>query len=125
MIFFEAPHRIADTLTDAAKVFGENRSAAICREITKTYEEVVRGSLKELITWSGSKEVLGEITLVVAGFVNTKILNTQDLIGAVLKYEAVGLGRKEAIAEVVKESGVDKRIVFDAMVEHKVTEGKV
>ena len=125
MIFFEAPHRIADTLSDAAKVFGENRNAAICREITKTYEEVVRGSLKELITWAGSKEVLGEITLVVAGFVNTKILNTQDLIEAVLKYESAGIGRKEAIAEVVKESGVAKRIVFDAMVEHKGAEGKV
>ena len=125
MIFFEAPHRIADTLSDAAKVFGENRNAAICREITKTYEEVVRGSLKELITWAGSKEVLGEITLVVAGFVNTKILNTQDLIEAVLKYESAGLGRKEAIAEVAKESGVAKRIVFDAMVEHKGAEGKV
>ena len=125
MIFFEAPHRIADTLSDAAKVFGENRNAAICREITKTYEEVVRGSLKELITWAGSKEVFGEITLVVAGFVNTKILNTRDLIDAVLKYESAGIGRKEAIAEVVKESGVAKRIVFDAMVEHKGAEGKV
>lgn len=67
MVMFEAPHRLAESLADALAVFGANRSAAICREMTKTYEEVVRGSLEELLQWSMSKEILGEITLVIAG----------------------------------------------------------
>ena len=61
MVIFEAPHRLAESLADALVVFGADRSAAICREMTKTYEEVVRGSLEELLKWSMSKEILGEI----------------------------------------------------------------
>ena len=67
MVFFEAPHRLLDSLKDAATVFGDFRRAAICREMTKTYEETIRGTLVELISWADSKEILGEITLVIAG----------------------------------------------------------
>ena len=125
MIFFEAPHRILESLEDVEKVFGGNRSGAICREITKTYEEVVRGSISELVAWAKSKEILGEITLVIGGFVANKNLSAEELIKEVLKFEAAGISRKEAIAEVAKVTGVAKRDVFNAMVEHKSSEGKV
>ena len=126
MIFFEAPHRLVESLEDAAKVFGENREGAICREITKTYEEVVRGPLSHLLSWAKSKEILGEITLVLAGFDSTNLeFSNQDLVNQVLKIEGAGLSRKEAIAEVAKVTGISKRTIFDAMVEHKSSEGKV
>src|SRR3954468_23779147 len=67
LVFFEAPHRIAGALTDLAATFGAERSAAVCRELTKTYEEVRRGSLAELTDWAGEKDPRGEITLVVGG----------------------------------------------------------
>jgi 16S rRNA (cytidine1402-2'-O)-methyltransferase len=126
IIFFEAPHRLVESLEDAVKVFGGERNAAICREITKTYEEVVRGTLSELLTWAKSKEILGEITVVLSGFDSSGIeYSNEDLVAQVIKNEAAGLSRKEAMAEVAKVTGIAKRRVFDAMVEHKSSEGKV
>jgi 16S rRNA (cytidine1402-2'-O)-methyltransferase len=66
LVFYEAPHRLQDTLQDMLATFGE-RSASISREITKVYEEVLRGQLSELLQEVGTREVLGEIVLVVAG----------------------------------------------------------
>ena len=126
IVFFEAPHRLFESLEDAVKVFGGDRAGAICREITKTYEEVVRGSLNELLNWAKSKEILGEITVVLSGFDATNLeVTNEDLVAQVIKIEAAGLSRKEAIAEVAKVTGIAKRRVFDAMVEHKSSEGKV
>ena len=126
IIFFEAPHRLIESLTDAITVFGANRIGAICREITKTYEEIMRGTLAELLAWAKSKEILGEITIVLAGFSSENLnLTNSDLVSQVLQIEAAGLSRKDAIAEVAKVTGVAKRRVFDAMVEHKSSEGKV
>jgi 16S rRNA (cytidine1402-2'-O)-methyltransferase len=126
LVFFEAPHRLVESLTDAITAFGPDRNGAICRELTKTYEEVVRGTLSELLTWAKSKEILGEITIVLAGFDNSnRTYTTDELINEVLKIESAGISRKEAIAEVAKVTGVAKRLVFDAMVEHKSVEGKV
>ena len=65
IIFFEAPHRIIESLTDAASAFGDDRKGAICREMSKQYEEIVRGSLSELVIWANSKDILGELTVVV------------------------------------------------------------
>lgn len=126
IIFFEAPHRLAESLADAARALGANRSGAICREMTKTYEEVIRGSLQELSDWATSKEVLGEITVVIEGFTATDTdISDEDLINYVKAEEAAGLTRKEAIAEVAHQKGVAKRRVFDAMVKSKVIEGKM
>ena len=66
MVFFEAPHRTAETLTAMAEAFGADRRAAVCRELTKTYEEIRRGPLTELVAWAADG-VRGEVTLVVAG----------------------------------------------------------
>ena len=120
IIFFEAPHRIGETLVAAAQAFGADRAAVICREMSKQYEEVVRGSFSELISWSESKDILGEITVVVSGFdPATNHVADTDLVEMVLKQEAAGESRKEAIAQVAKQSGVSKRVVFDAMVTYK------
>lgn len=118
MVMFEAPHRLAESLADALAVFGAARSAAICREMTKTYEEVVRGSLEELLQWSMSKEILGEITLVIAGSAaGSEITSAADAVSRVKDYEAAGMDRKEAIATVADESGLPKKIVYAAVVD--------
>jgi 16S rRNA (cytidine1402-2'-O)-methyltransferase len=120
MIFFEAPHRITECLIDAGNTFGLDRSGAICREMSKHYEEVVRGSVTELISWSKSKEILGEITVVIAGFdPASRQIADEDLIKMVLELEEFGESRKEAIAQVAKKYAVAKRVVFDAMVTYK------
>ena len=118
MVMFEAPHRLAESLADALAIFGADRSAAICREMTKTYEEVVRGSLEELLQWSMSKEILGEITLVIAGSAaGSENTSAADAVSRVKDYEAAGMDRKEAIATVADESGLPKKIVYAAVVD--------
>ena len=120
IIFFEAPHRIVESLKDAGDAFGLDRIGAVCREMSKHYEEVVRGELSQLIKWAESKEVLGEITIVISGFdPGTREFDSAQLVQMVLNQESAGEGRKEAIAQVAKETGVSKRIVFDAMVAYK------
>ncbi len=120
MIFFEAPHRLLESLRDAVTVLGSDRRAAICREMTKTYEETIRGTLSELVEWAASREILGEISLVLAGFdPSGRIFSPEDLADMVLARESQGESRKEAIAEVAKATGIAKREVFDVMVAHK------
>jgi 16S rRNA (cytidine1402-2'-O)-methyltransferase len=120
IILFEAPHRLLECLADAKQVLGPNRLGAICREMTKTYEEVIRGDLETLHNWAASTEILGEITLVLAGFdPDSREFSISDLISEVLKQEAAGISRKEAITEVARITGTAKREVFDAMVTHK------
>jgi 16S rRNA (cytidine1402-2'-O)-methyltransferase len=120
IIFFEAPHRIVESLTDAAEAFGKDRTGAVCREMSKQYEEVIRGSISQLISWASSKEILGEITVVVEGFdLGSREFSAEQLINLVLAQEKSGEGRKEAIALVAKGNGVSKRVVFDAMVAYK------
>jgi len=120
IIFFEAPHRIIQSLTDAGSAFGLDRNGAVCREMSKHYEEVVRGPISELITWANSKEILGELTVVIEGFdPSSRQFSVEDLIKLVLAHEDAGESRKSAIALVAKENLVSKRVVFDAMVTHK------
>jgi len=120
IIFFEAPHRIVESLKDAGDAFGLDRIGAVCREMSKHYEEVVRGELSQLIQWAESKDILGEITIVISGFdPGTREFESAQLVQMVLNQESAGEGRKEAIAQVAKETGISKRVVFDAMVAYK------
>jgi 16S rRNA (cytidine1402-2'-O)-methyltransferase len=114
-VFFEAPHRLGECLQDMAAVLGERR-AVVCRELTKTHEEIARGSLAELAErFSG--EVLGEVTLVVEGAAPVTVEVTPgELARLVAVRESSGEPRKEAIAGVAKELGVPKREVYDAVV---------
>ncbi len=118
-VYFEAPHRLAEALADMAAVFGTERPAVVCRELTKTHEEVRRGPLGELARWAG-EGVRGEITVVVAGAPESAVeLTGDELVRQVGVREQAGLSRKEAIAAVAQETGRPKRDVFDAVVESK------
>ena len=118
MVVFEAPHRLLEALIDAAAIFGEDRKAAICREMTKTYEETIRGTIAELITWAQSREILGEITLVFAGVAEgSEIKTADDAVVRVREYEAAGMDRKGAIATVAEEFDLPKKIVYAAVVD--------
>jgi 16S rRNA (cytidine1402-2'-O)-methyltransferase len=114
MVFFEAPHRLVESLQDFAEVFGQDRQAVICRELTKTYEEIVRGSFVELITWA-DREILGEITLVVAGASPIAATTATDWVALVDTRVQLGISQRDAIAEVAKELRVPKRDVYDAV----------
>ena len=119
LVFFEAPHRLGQTLADLAAAFGADRPAAVCRELTKTYEEVRRGALGELAAWAAG-EVRGEITVVVSGASAAPASAAPDaLAAAVADREAAGESRKDAIAAVAKQRGLPKRDVFDAVVAAK------
>lgn len=118
IVTFEAPHRLLESLIDAASVLGENRKAAICREMTKTYEETIRGTIAELIAWAQSREILGEITLVFAGIEEGSEIRTADgAVARVREYEAAGMDRKAAIATVAEEFDLPKKIVYAAVVD--------
>jgi 16S rRNA (cytidine1402-2'-O)-methyltransferase len=120
MVFFEAPHRLAAAVRDLAAAFGADRQAAVCRELTKTYEEVRRGGLGELADWAAG-EVRGEITLVVAGAEAdaSDRAEPEALAAAVAEAEQAGASRKDAIAAVARVHGRPKREVFDAVVAAK------
>jgi 16S rRNA (cytidine1402-2'-O)-methyltransferase len=119
MVFFESPHRLADALTDAAAVMSEGRPAAVCRELTKTHEEVRRGSLGELASWAADG-VRGEITLVVGGAPAAPVaLSPSELAALVADEEEAGATRKDAIRAVVVRTGLPRRTVYDAVVAAK------
>lgn len=126
LVYFEAPHRLDDTLAAMAEVFGAERRAAVCRELTKTYEEVKRGGLGELAAWA-AEGVRGEITVVVEGAPEAAPgdVDAEELVNRVRVREEAGERRKEAIAAVALEAGVPKREVFDAVVAAKNAAQKV
>jgi 16S rRNA (cytidine1402-2'-O)-methyltransferase len=112
MVFFESPHRLRDTLVAMAEVWGGGRRATVCRELTKMFEEVKRGTLDELISWCG-EGVKGEITLVVEG-VRGVTVSVDDAIDRVASLVAGGLRATEASKQVAGETGLSKREIYDA-----------
>ncbi|GAB3686539.1 16S rRNA (cytidine(1402)-2'-O)-methyltransferase [Actinocorallia lasiicapitis] len=119
MVFFEAPHRLDASLHALADAFGGDRQAAVCRELTKTYEEIKRGPLADLAAWA-SDGVKGEITVVVAGAPPRERLSAPaDLAAAVAEREAAGVPRKDAITDIAKENGVPKKVVYAAVLEFR------
>ena len=115
MVIFESPRRTLQTLQDIQEIVGDDRKAAVVREISKTYEEVIRGSLKELVAWANSKEVLGEITLVIAGVENTGKKEVDDeAIAEVKQLIAAGSSFKDAVQEVSTQRGLSRRELYEA-----------
>jgi len=115
MVIFESPRRTLQTLQDIQEIVGDDRKAAVVREISKIYEEVIRGSLKELVTWANSKEVLGEITLVIAGVENTGKKEVDDqAIAEVKQLIAAGSSFKDAVQEVSTQRGLSRRELYEA-----------
>ncbi|MEH0938644.1 16S rRNA (cytidine(1402)-2'-O)-methyltransferase [Micromonospora sp. CPCC 205543] len=114
LVFFEAPHRIAGALADLSAIFGADRPAALCRELTKTYEEIVRRPLGELAEWAADGDPRGEITVVVGGAPHTAPERPDDdtLRAAVAAREAAGMSRRDAISEVATDHGLRRRDVY-------------
>lgn len=116
-VFFESPHRLADTLDEAAEVLGPDRRAAVCRELTKTHEEVLRGTLSELAERTASG-VLGEIVVVVEGADGSGSGATlEDLVDYVEERVADGERLKDACAAVAEGSSVTKRELYQAVLD--------
>jgi 16S rRNA (cytidine1402-2'-O)-methyltransferase len=111
MIFFESPRRTAETLLAMASGFGEDRPAAVCRELTKTYEEIRRGSLSSLAASVG--EVLGEVTIVVGG-APARVVDVDDLVAEVQERVDGGEKASAAVSAVAREAGARKNELYDA-----------
>ena len=121
LVLFEAPHRTAATLAALRDAFGPDRPAAVCRELTKTYEEVVRGDLGSLAEWA-SRGVRGEVTLVVGGAPSTRAdADPAAWAAEVARLVGAGVDRKQAMAEVAVAAGVPRRAVYDAVVAARST----
>ncbi|GAA2707661.1 ribosomal RNA small subunit methyltransferase I [Actinoplanes palleronii] len=114
LVFFEAPHRITGALADLAATFGEDRPAAVCRELTKTYEEIRRGTLSELAAWAAAGEPRGEITVVVGGAPAGPGERPDDdeLRAEVARRETAGDSRRDAIQAIADMYGLKKRDVY-------------
>ena len=113
MVFFEAPHRLHEFLVDAGAAFGAHRRGAICRELTKTFEEVVRGDLASLATWA-EKQVRGEVTVVMAG-ADPATPDMAEMIAQVGTLIASGEKRSTAVGKVAAAAGVDRRTLYNAV----------
>ncbi|KRF37019.1 16S rRNA (cytidine(1402)-2'-O)-methyltransferase [Nocardioides sp. Soil805] len=116
MVFFEAPHRTEAALAAMAEALGGDRPGAVCRELTKTHEEVRRGPLADLVSWAADG-VRGEVTIVVEGAAPAAEVGSDpdSLRAAVADEEAAGATRKEAIADVARRAGLPKREVYAAV----------
>ena len=116
MVFFEAPHRTAAALGAMAEALGDDRPAAVCRELTKTHEEVRRGPLRDLVSWAEGG-VRGEVTIVVQGATAVAEVGDDPALwrDLVAELETGGMPRKQAILDVARRAGVPKREVYDAV----------
>jgi 16S rRNA (cytidine1402-2'-O)-methyltransferase len=114
VVFFEAPHRLDDTLRAAVDVLGGERAAAVCRELTKKHEEVRRGTLAELAAGAEADPVRGEVTVVLAGAAPAAAPEVGSLVGAVRERVADGERLKDAAAAVAQAAGVPKRELYNA-----------
>ena len=119
MVFFEAPHRLRAALEAMAEAFGADRPAAVCRELTKTYEEVRRATLTELVAWAGEGEVRGEISVVVAGSPHAAATPVATLVVEVLARVDTGERLKDAVREVADAAGASKRDLYAAALARK------
>lgn len=112
-VFFESPHRLSDTLADAVRVLGADRRAAVCRELTKPYEEVRRGTVHELAEWARDG-VRGEVTVVLAG-ATPRDVPIEDLVDEVRARVADGERLKDVASQVAGTHGVSKKDLYDAV----------
>ncbi|HEX7349913.1 16S rRNA (cytidine(1402)-2'-O)-methyltransferase [Brachybacterium sp.] len=119
MVFFESPRRTAATLASMAEAFGQERHAAVARELTKTYEEIRRGTLAELVEWAEAEEVLGEVVIVVAG-AEPVTASAEDLVEQVLARAAAGERLKDAAKDVARgHAGVGASELYDLALQRR------
>jgi 16S rRNA (cytidine1402-2'-O)-methyltransferase len=119
MIFYEAPHKLLNTLEDMAEVFGEDRPISLCRELTKLHEEVIRTTLAGAINLYETQEPKGEFVLVLAGAPETvkQAASPADAAARVQELVAAGMSRKDAIKQTAKELDLPKNVVYDAAIQ--------
>jgi 16S rRNA (cytidine1402-2'-O)-methyltransferase len=116
LVFFESPRRVAATLAELATAFGQDRPAAVCRELTKTHEQVLRGTLAELAAQAAAG-LLGEVTVVVAGApAQSRHVPLIEAVAEVAARERTGLSRSDAIAQVATDLGLSRRELYAAVV---------
>ena len=113
IVFFESPRRLQSCLADMVEFFGPDRPVAVCRELTKTYEEVLRATVGEL--FERVEGILGEVTVVVAGAPEV-VVAPADLVAEVAARVGEGMRRSEAVAAVAKEFGVSRRELYALVV---------
>ena len=121
MVFYEAPHRLAATLAELARVLGGERRAVLCRELTKLHEEILRAPLGELADIFRSREPRGEFVLVVEG-APAREEGPADLDGALARVEVLrsqGLSLKQATAQAAEEFGCRRRKLYELTVAKK------
>ncbi len=116
MVFFESPHRVAATLAAMSAIWGEDRRAAVCRELTKTYEEVLRGTLRHLAEQTAADQVRGEIVIVVEGASPPAARSPSELVPAVLARVDGGERLKSVVAELATRHDVSKRDLYAAAI---------
>ncbi|MGO2051852.1 16S rRNA (cytidine(1402)-2'-O)-methyltransferase [Glutamicibacter sp. 287] len=114
MVFFEAPHRVADFLASAIEAFGAQRQAAVARELTKKFEEVRRDELGVLKAWA-DEGLRGEIVVVISGASAPEAASIEDLLPKVTALVADGIRMKQAVAEVAEAAGMKKRDLYEAV----------
>lgn len=119
MVFFEAPHRLAEFLADAARALGAERPGAVCRELTKPFEEVIRGTLDELAAWAAGG-VRGEVTVVIAGAEAVEH-TAADALELVRQARAGGAKLSAAVADVARLTGADRKQLYAAALADKET----
>ena len=116
MIFYEAPHKLTNTLADMAEVFGADRPISLCRELTKLHEEVIRTTLGGALEYYETQPPKGEFVLVIAGAepVAEEVPTTEDAAQMVARLMSEGMSRKDAIKQTAKELNLPKNAVYDA-----------
>ena len=121
MIFYEAPHKLLNTLTDLSETFGSQRPISLCRELTKLHEEVIRTTLGEALERYTQAPPKGEFVLIVAGAPEkTKAAPTADDAAArVSQLMGQGLSRKDAVKQTAAELGLPKNAVYSAALEEE------
>jgi 16S rRNA (cytidine1402-2'-O)-methyltransferase len=116
VVVFESPRRLASSLEVAAALLGTHRMGAICREMTKTYEETIHGTIAQLAEWANSHEVLGEITIVIAPAPELVRPTNEYLLAQASRLISLGMGKREATAELAQEFGIPKREIYDLLI---------
>ncbi|MCT3058230.1 16S rRNA (cytidine(1402)-2'-O)-methyltransferase [Leuconostoc citreum] len=118
VIFYESPHRLKQTLANIQKVMGNDRQVVLARELTKRYEEFLRGHIEELVLWSKNNDIRGEFVVMIAGFTGASqsepetdltMLSVHDAVSALV---AKGLKPNAAIKQVAKERQLDRQAVY-------------
>ena len=112
LIFYEAPHRILETLIEMEDIFKE-RKAAVIKEITKIHEEVVRGDISEILAELENTMIAGEYVIIIEGRKQEKILPTEDIFLEINNLMKKGLRRKDAVKRIAETYGLSKKELYD------------